>query len=347
MNVNDLFAKLIPEEQELSTEAKERILQSVLESKSSQRFIRPARMGLIAAVLVVLLCVSAVAVYKINWNQSYRDFFNIKSDDIQGFVEYPEVEVTDVASFQPISCVTGVQTLRIRFAYGPVSEEEAEKLSSHIDTVENCVILSEEMLLVEVVELEKWGPHQLGAQEYDAETGMLLFSFATWYEELPEQLTLNISRIKTENLEQIEELGTLVMHPEESEVKVAQLNLRTDGPDGREGGIISLKVDAGSYTWVQDIPGMEDWNDNLNAAVLDSEFGQYLTDWDNLLLEEFYREAYLNFADGTTRQIGAGISCTIDDGNYCQWGGCLYDLGNLVSVTINGVEYPFSDVDDG
>lgn len=341
MKMNDVFDRLLPEEQPLSDEAKVRILNTVMESGKKHRSIRPVRMVLIAAVLVVLLCISAVAAYKIDWNKSYREFFNIKSEDVQGFVEYPEVEVTDVPTFQPVSCVTGVQTIRIRFSYGPITQEEADKLDDHLDEETDSIILPEEMLNVEIAELKDWGPHQLGISEYDAETGMALFSFSTWYEELPEQLTLNITRINTESKEVIEDMGTLVMHPEKSEVKVANLGLRTTGPDGQEGGVVALKIEAGSYTWVQDIPGMSDWHGDLDSAVRDPEFGAYLNDWDNLLLQEFYRDAYLNFSDGTTRPLGAGISCTIDGEYYCQWGGCLYDLGTLVSVTINGVEYPF------
>lgn len=306
--------------------------------KTNSRFLR---LSSIAAVLVVLLCGGVFAVYKVNWNTDYRNFYNIQSDKVQGFVEYPPVEAAEETTFQPVSCVTGVQTFRIRFSYGPISQEEADKLSSHIDTEKNQEFPPEQVLIVDVEELSAWGPHYLGISEYDAETGMALFSFTSWYEEMPEQLTLNISRGSFETKEVIEELGTLVMVPEESEVKVAQLDLRTVGPDGREGGVVALKVDAGSYTWVQDIPGMEDWDGDFDTAVRDPEFSKYTTEWDNLLSEEFYNDAYLNFKDGSRFRIGAGVSITWDGEHYCQWSGCVFDLENLVSVTINGEEYPF------
>lgn len=302
---------------------------------------RALRMGIIAATLIVAMCGGAFAAYQVNWNSDYREFFNIQSEKVQGFVEYPPLEAAETVKFQPVSCVTGVQTFDIRFSYGPISQEEADILSERYDAEANQVFLPEEMLMVEVEELSDWGPHYLGVVEYDAETGLALFHFSQWYYDMPDQLTLRISRYNSETEEVLEELGTLVMEPEESEVKTAVLDLRTVGPDGREGGVVALRIEAGSYLWVQDIPGMEDWNGAFDAAMHDPEFSNYTTDWDNLLLEEFYNDAYLNFKDGTTFRLGAGISYTWDGEHYCQWSDCLFDLGNLVSVTINGVEYPF------
>lgn len=272
------------------------------------------RIALIAAVLILMVSGGVFAAASVNWNEAYRAFFHIESESVEGFVEYSPVVPEAEPTLQPVSCVTGIQTLQIRFSYGPIDQKQAE-----------------ETFEVSVEELG-FGPIATISEDYDQDTGMALFNISAWYDVLPEQITVT--------LQHEDETALITMNPEAPQIKTAVLNLITAGPDGQEGGIVSLKVDAGSYSWVEDIPGMTVW-DNFEEALRDSEFSQYITDWDNLLLEEFMKDAFLTFGDGTTRMLGAGVSCTWDGEHYCQWGGGVYDLGNLVSVTVDGKEYLF------
>ena len=292
----------------------EQRLLSCLEQQKSRRNPRLLRVPVIAAVLVLVLCGGVFAASRVNWNEAYRQFFHIESESVQGFVEYPPVEPEEKPTLQPVSCVTGIQTLDIRFSYGPIDREQAE-----------------ETFEISVEELE-FGPISAGLEDYDQETGMALLNINVWYDVLPEQITVR--------LQHEDETALVTMNPEVPQFKTAALNLRTLGPDGQAGGLVALKVDAGSYCWVEDIPGMEAWED-FDEAIRDPQFSQYITQWDNLLLDEFMKDAYLTFADGTTKTLGAGVSCTWDGAHYCQWGGGVYDVGKLVSVTVGDVEYLF------
>lgn len=312
MNLNaykKTFDEMEPEEQYMKK------LWNGLEQGRKQAGVpRIVRVSLIAVAVVMLLCGGVFAASRVNWNEAYRQFFHIESQSVQGYVEYPPVEPEEVATLQPVSCVTGIQTLDIRFSYGPMDPEQAE-----------------ETFEVSVKELGL-GPISTVLDDYDQETGMALFHISVWYDVLPEQITVV--------LQHEDETAQVTMNPEAPEVKTVMLNLSTIGPDGQTGGILSLKVDAGSYCWVEDIPGMDQWDD-FDEAIRDPQFSQYITDWDNQLLDEFMKDAYLTFRDGTAKTLGAGVSCTWDGEHYCQWGGGVYDLGNLVSVIVGDVEYLF------
>lgn len=330
MKINDLFSNLLPEEQPLSPESKSRILSTVMESGKKHRTVRPVRMTLIAAVMVVVLCVSAVAAYRIDWNKSYREFFNIKSEDVQGFVEYPETEVTEKPTIQPVSCVTGIKIITFRFAYGPISAEQAEKFEWRDGSME-------QFLDVSIPELPKYTP-DAGFVKYDEETGMALFESGVWYDEFPETLTLDVVKRDVQTGEIIEELGTITMKPQSAEPKTANLNITVIGPDGEEGKVLCLNVNAGSYWWVEEMPKYDSWSEPFGEPVVERD--QYVTEWSNTFLMKCYNDAYLNYSDGTSRSLGSGDPMW-DGEHYCEWGGGVYDVDNLVSVTINGVEYPF------
>lgn len=340
MKINDLFAKLLPEEQALSQEAKDRILHFVMESNRKRHSIRPLRMGLIAAVLVVVLCVSAVAVYKIDWNKSYREFFHIKSEDVQGFVEYPEVEVTEKATLQPVSCVTGIRGVELRFSYGPISQEE-------VDSLDFFSGRQTHILHVDIMELEDTGCDAY-IDEYDEASQVALIKASLYSEDVLDELTLVINKISMETGETVETVGELTVKPEETAPLVAELNLPMEGSDGESGTLLAFKIDSGSYCWVYDIPGLEAWNGDVDAMIRDQEYGNYIFDLTMDAFEKYQINSYITFADGTTKKIGGGLGPMWDGEHLCDWGGGgVYDTNNLVSITINGVEYPFSDVDNG
>lgn len=339
MKINDLFSNLHPEEQELSDQAKERILHTVMASGRKGRPIRPMRMSLIAAALVVVLCISAVAAYKIDWNRSYREFFNIKSEDVQGFVEYPEVEVTEEAALQPVSCVTGIRGLEFRFSYGPISREE-------VDSLDLFSGRQTHILRVDVKELEDIGCDAY-IDEYDEASQIALIKASIYSDDILEELTLVISKKSMATGETVETLGELTVKPEKTEPLVAELNLPIEGPDGTTGVLLEFRIDSGSYCWVYDIPGVEKWNGDIYAMTIDEE-GQKIYEITNNCFENYERASYITFADGTTRMIGGGLGPMWDGEHLCDWGGGgVYDTHNLVSITINGVEYPFSDIDNG
>lgn len=333
MKLNDYVDKLLPEEVELSQETRERILSNAAVPSGKRR--RPLRLALVAACLAVILGAAVYAVVVRDWNRDYREHFHVKSESVQGLVEYPEVTVTEEATIQPVSCVTGLTLFECRFTYGPISQEEAQDFDFKDG-------LQEMLLQVDVEELPKYDPDATLC-EYDAESGMALFKFSVWHDEMPEQLSMTVSKLNMQTGEVLEEVGTMVMHPEEPEMKTATLNLPITAPDGREAKILALRVDTGSYCWVYDIPGMEDWNGDFDAAIRDPEFSKYTTDISNLVLEQYIKgkDCHVNYADGSTFPIGSGLGCMWDGEHFCEWSNGVYDMGNLVSVTINGVEYPF------
>lgn len=340
MKINDLFAELLPEEQTLSQEAKDRILHTVMESNRKRHSIRPVRMGLIAAVLVVVLCVSAVAVYRIDWNESYREFFNVKSEDVQGFVEYPEVEVMEKATLQPVSCVTGIRGLEFRFSYGPISQEEVDSLDLFSERQTHT-------LRVDVKELEGTGCDAY-IDEYDEVSQVALIKASIYSDNILDELTLVISKKSMATGETVETIGELTVKPEETEPLVAELNLPIEGPNGESGTLLTFKIDSGSYCWVYDIPGIEAWNGDVDAMIRDQEYENYIFEFSMDAFEKYQKDSYITFADGTTREIGGGLGPMWDGEHLCDWGGGgVYDTHNLVSITINGVEYPFSDADNG
>lgn len=333
MKINDLFSALLPEEQELSSDAKNRILHTVMDSGKKKRPVRPMRLALIAAALVVVFCISAVAVYKMDWNQSYRERYNVKSEDVPGYVEYPVAEVSHENPLQPVSCVTSIVGLEIRFSYGPISQEEVDALNLFSGKQTH-------ILRAEIKELEDAGC-DASIEDYDAESGVALICARIRQHPQLDELTLSVSKKSMATGETEEIVGELVIQPEETESLVAELNLPIEMPDAPDGTLLALRMDAGSYCWVYDIPGIEAWNGDINAIILDEENGPLVFEYTNVAFETYEKGSYVTYRDGTTRPIGGGLGPMWDGEHLCDWyDGGVYDLDNLVSLTINGVEYP-------
>ncbi len=338
MKINDYFERLLPEEKKLPPETHVRIMNKALSElpKEKTRRFRPVRMGLLAAAITVLLCATVAGASFVDWNRNFREFFNLKSEDVQGYVEYAQSE--SETSFQPVNCVTGIRLIDFRFTYGPISREEAEKLDFRDG-------FQEEIMQLRETKLGITGDATL--ESYDPESGYVLMMASIYYEgAVPESLCFEISKKEFQTGENREVLGTMEIIPEISEIKSAALDLPIEMEDGSVGILLGLRVDAGSYCWVIDVPGfdemVEQCGGDFDTAIRDRDFNVYCTDISNRALELYERGAELNYADGTTRDIGGGLGPLWDGEHFCEWGGGgVYDLDNLVSVTICGVEYPF------
>lgn len=125
------------------------------------------------------------------------------------------------------------------------------------------------------------------------------------------------------------------------------------------GALTRLTIDqtTGEYTWYRSTPALTKQlyeispAGDYSTALEDKDFQTAQTEWANICLGAFQREAHLVFTDGSSRALGSGSTAGFDgiwfwDAHNLKWlgeddGGIDYSQKTISYLEINGVRYDF------
>lgn len=330
---------------------------------------------LVAAVIVSLLVASAAAVgisYHRKKQEELSRQYSVTENNVESYMEYPTSE-EEKAGLTVLSSVNDGEVLHIYVDYSPITMEEVREIASPEGAYQLCsfynfnvngrkainsadpylpdwefsedeiIDISYDKLGNEIVKVDpELKLNRLIEQAYDEQTQTMTFALFWRIDgELPEKMEVGIG--KGDDVDKYVKAEFVPAKYQPDMIVFPKPIVLTDEETGLEFEFVQAKLSSTGCTWYVRSEAFDKmFEESDNFQNLSEEEQQAALDFQGICLNAFERlerTATVDFADGSSKNIGVSETSGFEDGFYyspCTWDRETVNMENVVSITIGG-----------